>query len=151
MKWAFRLLRRDTNRSVVIHDQVLLTRGGCTERRRRPDNANRHCINSTSLHLLLLGFWPWSSILIPKRRDPQEIFCILWNRKFITVFTTGHHYSWFWAKCTEFTTFHYFLRSILILPFLHLLLTVGSFLQVFSLLPCVLDALSILSTSISSP
>ena len=104
----------------MIHDQVLLTRGGCTGRRRRPDKADRHCINSTSLHLLLLGFWPWSSILIPKRRDPQEIFCILWKRKFITVFTTGHHYSWFWAKCTEFTTFRYFLRFILILPFLRL-------------------------------
>jgi hypothetical protein len=36
----------------------------------------------------------------------QEISHILWNRKFIIVFTRGHHWSLSWARFNQSTTSH---------------------------------------------
>jgi len=36
----------------------------------------------------------------------QEITCLLWNPRFITVFTRVRHWSLSWARCIHSTLFH---------------------------------------------
>jgi len=46
----------------------------------------------------------------------REISRLLWNRRFITVFTTARHWSLSWATCIQSTLIHPIcLRSVLIL------------------------------------
>jgi len=48
----------------------------------------------------------------------QEILLLLWNTRFITVFTRACHWSLCWARCIQSTPFHTIsLRSTLILYF----------------------------------